>query len=196
MRACLAAALACALAWLAAGRAQSRPNVLLITLDTVRADRIGAYGYAKAATPALDRLARDGVRFADATSQAPLTGPAHAALLTGVYPTVHRATAHEAKLSKEVPFVAEDMKKVEQDLRSGRLEADTIERQQKILSRLLDAPRSLEKRDYSRKRTSRPGVDVVRSSPEALSGDLLKSKPSLAALLARDRFVPRQTKLA
>jgi hypothetical protein len=90
--------------------------------------------------------------------------------------------------------VAEDMKKVEQDLRSGRLEADTVERQQKILSRLLDAPRSMEKRDYSRKRTSRPGVDVVRSSPEALSGDLLKSKPSIAALLARgsrDPIAPR-----
>ena len=90
--------------------------------------------------------------------------------------------------------VAEEMKKVEQDLRSGRLEADTVERQQKILSRLLDAPRSVEKRDYSRKRTSRPGVDVVRSSPEALSGDLLKSRPSLAALLARgsrDPIAPR-----
>src|SRR5215472_4645259 len=62
------------------------PNIILITLDTVRADRIGAYGYTKGATPAIDRLAREGVRFADATSQAPLTGPAHAALLTGRYP--------------------------------------------------------------------------------------------------------------
>jgi arylsulfatase A-like enzyme/Tfp pilus assembly protein PilF len=62
------------------------PSVVLITLDTVRADRIGAYGYAKGATPTLDRLAREGVRFADASSQAPLTGPAHAALLTGQYP--------------------------------------------------------------------------------------------------------------
>jgi arylsulfatase A-like enzyme/Tfp pilus assembly protein PilF len=62
------------------------PNVLLITIDTVRADRIGAYGYAKASTPVLDRLAREGVRFTDATSQAPLTAPAHAALLTGLYP--------------------------------------------------------------------------------------------------------------
>jgi arylsulfatase A-like enzyme/Tfp pilus assembly protein PilF len=67
--------------------AQQRPNVLLITLDTVRADRIGAYGYKLAATPHLDRLAREGVRFDDATTQAPLTAPAHAALLTGVYPT-------------------------------------------------------------------------------------------------------------
>src|SRR4051794_14666185 len=62
------------------------PNVLLITIDTVRADRLGAYGYAKAGTPVVDRLAREGVRFADATTQAPLTGPAHAALLTGMYP--------------------------------------------------------------------------------------------------------------
>ena len=62
------------------------PNVLLITIDTVRADHLGAYGYAKASTPVLDRLAREGVRFADATTQAPLTAPAHAALLTGLYP--------------------------------------------------------------------------------------------------------------
>ena len=80
---------------------------------------------------------------------------------------------------------AEDMKKVAEDLRGGRLNQETVERQQRILSRLLDAPRSVEKRDYSRRRTSRPGVDVVRSSPGALSPDLLKSKPSLAALLAR-----------
>jgi len=58
----------------------------LITIDTVRADHIGAYGYQKAATPAIDRLAREGVRFTDATTQAPLTGPAHAAILTGQYP--------------------------------------------------------------------------------------------------------------
>jgi arylsulfatase A-like enzyme/Tfp pilus assembly protein PilF len=64
----------------------SQPNVLLITIDTVRADHIGAYGATRAATPAIDRLAREGVRFADATTQAPLTGPAHAAILTGRYP--------------------------------------------------------------------------------------------------------------
>lgn len=63
-----------------------RPNVLLITLDTARADRIGAYGYAGARTPNLDALARGGVRFEDATTASPITGPAHAAILTGRYP--------------------------------------------------------------------------------------------------------------
>jgi hypothetical protein len=90
--------------------------------------------------------------------------------------------------------VSEDMKKVEQELRSGRLTPETVERQQRILSRLLDAPRSVEKRDYSRRRISKPGVDVVRSSPGALAGDLLKTRPSLAALLARgsrDPIAPR-----
>jgi arylsulfatase A-like enzyme/Tfp pilus assembly protein PilF len=62
------------------------PNLLLVTLDTVRADRIGAYGYQAARTPALDRLSGAGVRFADATAPAPITGPSHAALLTGMYP--------------------------------------------------------------------------------------------------------------
>jgi arylsulfatase A-like enzyme/Tfp pilus assembly protein PilF len=66
---------------------QQRPNVLLVTLDTFREDRIGAYGYKLAATPNLDRLAKEGVRFDDATTQAPLTAPAHTALLTGIYPT-------------------------------------------------------------------------------------------------------------
>ena len=80
---------------------------------------------------------------------------------------------------------AQDMEKVVQELKNGRLEQQTVDRQQRILSRLLDAPRSVEKRDYSRRRTSRPGVDVVRSSPGALSPDLLQARPSLAALLAR-----------
>ena len=67
--------------------ATGRPrNLLLITLDTTRADRIGAYGYAQARTPHLDALAREGMRFDDAAAQAPITGPSHAAILTGRYP--------------------------------------------------------------------------------------------------------------
>ena len=65
----------------------ARPtNILLITLDTVRADRLGAYGYTAARTPNLDALARRGVRFDDAITTAPITGPAHAAILTGMQP--------------------------------------------------------------------------------------------------------------
>ena len=64
-------------------------NVLLITLDTTRADRLGCYGYARANTPNLDALARNGVRFANAYAQVPLTLPSHASIMTGPYPFAH-----------------------------------------------------------------------------------------------------------
>jgi uncharacterized protein (TIGR02996 family) len=86
----------------------ARPNVLLITLDTTRADRLGAYGYAAAVTPNLDRLAADGVRFARAVSPAPLTLPAHASLMTGRNPYGHgvRNNGHFV-LPDDVPTLAE-----------------------------------------------------------------------------------------
>jgi arylsulfatase A-like enzyme len=65
-------------------------NVLLITLDTTRADRIGAYGWSKARTPNIDALAAGGVRFADAYCPAPLTLPSHCSILTGTYPFYHK----------------------------------------------------------------------------------------------------------
>jgi len=65
------------------------PSLLLVTLDTVRADRIGAYGHAAARTPNLDRLAARGVRFERAYAQVPLTLPSHASLLTGLHPPEH-----------------------------------------------------------------------------------------------------------
>jgi arylsulfatase A-like enzyme/Flp pilus assembly protein TadD len=64
-------------------------NVLLITLDTTRADHLGAYGYAKGRTPVMDALAAEGIRFAHAQSPVPLTLPAHASIMTGAYPTFH-----------------------------------------------------------------------------------------------------------
>ncbi|HKB13435.1 MAG TPA: sulfatase-like hydrolase/transferase, partial [Vicinamibacterales bacterium] len=75
--------------WAVRARRDQRLNVLLITIDTLRADHIGSYGYAAAQTPALDGLARRGVRFAHATTVAPLTLPAHSSLMTGTFPAFH-----------------------------------------------------------------------------------------------------------
>ena len=61
-------------------------NVLIITMDTTRADHIGAYGYRAAQTPNLDRLARQGVMFENSYSCVPLTLPSHSAFFTGRYP--------------------------------------------------------------------------------------------------------------
>ena len=67
----------------------SRPNVLLITLDTLRADHVGAYGSRSGATPSIDALAAGGVRFEHAVSAVPLTLPSHATILSGVLPPHH-----------------------------------------------------------------------------------------------------------
>src|SRR5882724_8112336 len=67
-------------------RSQSRPNVILITIDTLRADHVGCYGAQNVKTPTLDGLAHDGVLFERAISQVPLTWPSHAVILTGTYP--------------------------------------------------------------------------------------------------------------
>ena len=64
-------------------------DVLLISIDTLRADRIGCYGYHAAQTPAIDALAARGTRFEQAATVAPLTLPAHTSLLTGTFPTFH-----------------------------------------------------------------------------------------------------------
>jgi choline-sulfatase len=70
-------------------QAALRPNVLLITIDTLRADRVGATGGPPGVTPAIDELGRAGAVFLDATAHAPLTLPSHASILTGRYPTAH-----------------------------------------------------------------------------------------------------------
>ncbi len=65
------------------------PNVVLITIDTVRADRVGCYGYRQARTPNLDALARGGVLFQTVVASVPLTLPSHCSILTGTYPPLH-----------------------------------------------------------------------------------------------------------
>ncbi len=68
---------------------RERFNLVLVTLDTLRADRVGCYGYPLAETPAMDRLAAEGLRFAHASSPVPLTLPAHTSILTGLLPLHH-----------------------------------------------------------------------------------------------------------
>jgi choline-sulfatase len=72
-----------------ASYAQRKPDVFLITLDTVRADHLRCYGYAQIQTPALDQLCRDGVKFANAFTPSPITNTSHASIMTALYPTTH-----------------------------------------------------------------------------------------------------------
>jgi arylsulfatase A-like enzyme len=98
---------------------RGRANVILVSLDTLRADHLGCYGYARHKTsPSIDTLASQGVRFANMYSQAPWTTPSHASMLTGLYPSRHgvnqgfeRVMAHldaDGPL-RVLPFVAQTL---------------------------------------------------------------------------------------
>jgi arylsulfatase A-like enzyme/tetratricopeptide (TPR) repeat protein len=81
---------------------------LLITIDTLRADRLGAYGSATVATPNLDRFAREGAIAMHASAQVPLTRPSHVSLFTGLYPAEHGIRDNVSPpLGKSVPVLAE-----------------------------------------------------------------------------------------
>ena len=83
-------------------------NLLFITLDTTRADRIGCYGDASAETPTLDSLARRGVLFERAYAPAPITAPSHVSMFTGLFPPEHGVwTNGGVGLSADVPVLAE-----------------------------------------------------------------------------------------
>ena len=101
-----------AIAALAAGCGEaSQPrNLLLISLDTLRADHLGCYGYARPTSPFLDRLASQGVLFEQAYATSPWTLPSHASLFTGLYPSQHGVMTEELSLPTDLPTLAEALR--------------------------------------------------------------------------------------
>ena len=86
------------------------PDVYLVTIDTLRADHIHCYGDDKIQTPALDSLAQDGIRFAQAFTPSPITNTSHTSILTGLLPSVHGVTDFAIPLKKTFPTWAELLK--------------------------------------------------------------------------------------
>jgi arylsulfatase A-like enzyme len=89
-------ALCCAVALLGCGRSGETPSVLLVTLDTLRVDHVGAYGGPADAMPALDALAREGLVHERAYTTMPTTAPAHVSLFTGLLPHQHGVRSNGA----------------------------------------------------------------------------------------------------
>jgi len=87
------------------------PDVYLITIDTLRADHVGCYGYKQIETPALDALATDGTRFTQAFTHSPITNTSHITILTGLLPSVHGVTDFGIPLSPSHLTAAELLKK-------------------------------------------------------------------------------------
>jgi arylsulfatase A-like enzyme len=85
--------------------AAGKPNLVLITLDSARADRMGFLGSRNGLTPALDNLARQAIIFERAYAQAPLTVVSHATLLTGTYPQTHQVNELASALAPGLPYL-------------------------------------------------------------------------------------------
>ena len=83
----------------------AHPNIILITLDTTRADRMGFLGSKRGLTPNLDALARQGVVFARAYSHVPITTASHATILTGTYPQFNRVNDFGVPLAERLPYL-------------------------------------------------------------------------------------------
>lgn len=88
-----------------------RPNVFIISVDTLRVDRLGIYGHAGARTPNIDRLAEDGVLFTQATTPFPRTTPALASLFTGLWPQHHGSREVAQKMNDDIPTLAEILRR-------------------------------------------------------------------------------------
>ena len=87
-------------------------NVILITIDTLRADHVGAYGFKRALTPALDSLAADGARFDHCIAQTPLTLPSHTTLLSSTYPLFNQVRDNGGfQVSKSLTLISETLKR-------------------------------------------------------------------------------------
>jgi len=91
--------------------AQRFPNVVILTIDTLRADRLSSYGYRRPTTPNIDRLLASGVRFTQTRTVEPLTNPSLCSMFTSLYPHEHGATRNGLRLRPDLPSVARTLEK-------------------------------------------------------------------------------------
>ncbi|MCL4235491.1 MAG: sulfatase [Deltaproteobacteria bacterium] len=100
------------------------PPIVLISIDTLRRDHMSVYGYERPTTPNLEDLARDGAIAQQFIAAAPWTLPTHASMLTGLSPAQHGLTAHNARLARHAPLVAETLK--DRGYRTGAVVTSTL----------------------------------------------------------------------
>jgi len=170
----------------APAEAAKRPNVLLYVLDTLRADRLGCYGYTPTPSPHLDRFAADGILFRDATAQAPWTRPSVASILTGQLPAAHGAVTLRDGLRGDIPTLAE------------RFRAAGYETAGFVTNINVAAPfgfdRGFDRYDYLPEAPATPGVHVPASQMHAAALVWLDgraaTRPFLLYLHATDTHSP------
>jgi arylsulfatase A-like enzyme/Flp pilus assembly protein TadD len=149
------------------------PNILLITVDTLRADHLGCYGYSAASTPVIDELAAQGYRFTQAYAQVPLTLPSHYSILTGTYPFYHSVRDNSHGNEQGPPVISEFLRNA--GYRTGAFVGSALLDPRFGLNRGFDA--YVADFDFSRSggvdlsHIERPAGDVVRSALRWIASD-------------------------
>jgi arylsulfatase A-like enzyme len=160
---------------------ETRPtNVLIIAVDTLRPDHLGCYGYDRHTSPNVDELARSGVLFENAISQAPWTLPSFASVFTSLYPTQHGATGAETMMRAEFPTLASILN--DHGYKTGAVVNAPVLRSDYGLNRGFQF--------YSEPSTriERPADEVTRDALDYLDG--LDHKPFLAFIHYFDPHFP------
>ncbi len=160
--------------YLGAGQSDAKPptNVVLVTVDTLRADHLRAYGYEAVKTPAINALAAEGVLFENVIVQTPITLPSHASILTGTYPFYHGLQDVVGRLREGVPTLAEWFK--EQGYATGAVVGSSVLLSQWGLARGFDfyednfPTQGIRQVDFSR--VERPANRVVDLALRWLDG--------------------------
>jgi arylsulfatase A-like enzyme len=98
------------LSFCSCGRDKVKPNILLITIDTLRRDHLGVYGYPRETSPFIDQLAREGMMFKHAITPIPSTAPSHASILTSLHPLTHGTSGNASPLTDKAQTIAEVLK--------------------------------------------------------------------------------------
>ena len=143
-------------------------NLVVITIDTLRADRLGCYGYKKAQTPCIDKLAKEGVLFTSLYAQSPLTLPSHSSILTGTCPSFHGVRDnHFFRLPPNIPTIATILKKYGYQT-AAVVSSDTVSRSKGLdrgFDEYDDVPESLKlsegKPNYVRERLGKKSVEAA-----------------------------------
>jgi choline-sulfatase len=148
--------------------AQAPRNVLLITIDTLRADHVGAYGDATARTPAIDALARGGTRYDHAYATAPITLTSHASLMTGRFPPGHGARHNGMRLDLKIPTIAEAFARAGFQT-GGFIAAFPLDRRFGLIKGFQTYGDAMPRDPQGRTANDRPGRAVVDEALEWLS---------------------------
>lgn len=169
-------------------------SVLLVVLDTARADRLGCYGYDGAGTPCIDRLAQQGIVFDQAYTSVPITLPAHASIFTGTYPVFHGVRDNSTfQLAESLTTLAEVL--VDHGFSTGGFIGGLPVHSQFGLAQGFETYderlHTTRSEIASRTQVERPGEQVVRSAVAWLE-DLREDEPFFAFVHLFDPHVPYQ----